>query len=150
MAVSDRNIPLPTEVKISGYRSFEDTVSVFHHEDRGVRLLKRWVINLPGCKILCPKRPLSYRFMCTCGSPCEDVRMMVVRLHNLQTWALCAGELSVSFFLPLFDLGKCYPKPAIMQFVSWNGTRSSLWRWYTRLTSPDWLGFVQNFTFSSI
>jgi hypothetical protein len=24
MAVTDRNIPLPTEVKINGYRSFED------------------------------------------------------------------------------------------------------------------------------
>jgi hypothetical protein len=60
------------------------------------------------------------------GMPCEDVKMMVVRPRDLQMWALCAGELSSSIFLLLFDPGKSYPKPAIMQIVSWNGTRSLL------------------------
>ena len=117
-------------------------LSVFYHADGGVRCLKRWVINLPGCKILCPRRPLPQRFMCTWKSPCVDVRMMIVRPHNLQMQSLCARELSVSIFLPLFDPGKSYPKPAVLQIICWDGIQSLLWRWYTRLT--DLSGLIRS------
>jgi len=52
--------------------------------------------------------------------------------------------VSSFIFLPLFYPGKSYPKPAIMQIVSWNGTRSLLWRWYTRLTDLSWLTRIRS------
>jgi hypothetical protein len=76
--------------------------------------------------------------------------MVVVRSHNLQMWALCAGELSASFFVRFsthvratlnlqlcrasagMELGRCFV----------DGTPA----W---LICPGWLEFFQNLTFSS-